>query len=64
MDQLSEALQDGVPSLKECSALQVEGSVKFSSENVFRGRVSVSNASTGDAIALPPGTYTDQNVAL
>jgi UDP-N-acetylglucosamine pyrophosphorylase len=58
VDQLDECTRGGVPSLKECAALSVRGLFRFRSDNVFRGRVRLENAS-GMACELPPGVYAD-----
>lgn len=58
VDQLDEKLAGGVPSLKECRQLVVRGPVLFSSGNVLRGRVSITNGSQQPR-TLPPGDYAD-----
>jgi UDP-N-acetylglucosamine pyrophosphorylase len=58
VDQLDEKLAGGVPSLKDCQELIVRGPVLFSSANVFRGKVSITNTSS-EPRALPPGEYHD-----
>lgn len=58
VDQLDVKLRDGVPSLKHCQELTVRGPVQFSSGNVFRGKVSITNTS-GQPRPLPPGEYQD-----
>ena len=60
---LDKALADGVPSLKECRELVVRGPVLFSSGNVFRGRVSITNRG-GDPRRLREGDYVDSQVDL
>ncbi len=56
VDQLETSLADGVPSLKECDALNVEGPISFSGGTVFRGRVTLRNSSPSPA-RLQPGLY-------
>jgi UDP-N-acetylglucosamine pyrophosphorylase len=63
VDQLEEKFGNGVPSLKNCQELIVRGPVLFNSENVLRGKVSVTNASN-ELRALPPGRYQDRSVEL
>ena len=58
VDQLDAKLTAGVPSLKECRELVVRGPVLFSSKNVFRGKVAITNPAN-EARALPAGVYTD-----
>jgi hypothetical protein len=58
VDQLNEKLIDGVPSLKDCRQLTVRGPVLFNSENIFQGKVSITNNST-EARSLPAGIYSD-----
>jgi UDP-N-acetylglucosamine pyrophosphorylase len=58
VDQLDERLADGVPSLKECNELNVQGSVAFSERNMFKGKVSIVNRSV-ETRSLPPGEYAD-----
>lgn len=58
VDQLEEKIKNGAPSLKDCSALTVRGPVLFSAENVFRGKVSVTNSSA-EAKLLRAGIYAD-----
>jgi UDP-N-acetylglucosamine pyrophosphorylase len=63
VDQLEEKLAKGVPSLKHCRELIVRGPVLFSSSNVFRGKVSVTNTSN-DPRALPAAEYQDCSIEL
>ena len=58
VDQLDDMLRAGVPSLRDCQELTVQGPVRLGPANVFRGRVSVVNE-TGEALTLPPGEYRD-----
>jgi UDP-N-acetylglucosamine pyrophosphorylase len=63
VDQLDERLSAGVPSLKHCLELTVEGSVAFDARNVLRGKVALVNPSTATK-ALPPGEYRDCRLVL
>jgi len=58
VDQLDAALADGVPSLAHCRELTVRGPVHLSSENIFRGKVTLTNPSATPK-SLPPGEYQD-----
>jgi UDP-N-acetylglucosamine pyrophosphorylase len=58
LDQLEEKISAGVPSLTNCTSLKVSGPVAFSSRNVFRGNVTLTNKSA-DVRPLPGGTYQD-----
>jgi len=63
VDELDAKLASGVPSLKNCQELIVRGPVLFNSGNVFRGKVSVTNASSQPR-NLPPGEYQDRSIEL
>ena len=63
VEQLDEKLRGGVPSLKDCSALSVCGPVSFSSGNIFRGKVTITNDSS-EPRPLPPGDYANSAIAL
>lgn len=56
IDQLDCHLQNGVPSMVNCQELSVRGSIDFSGDNIFKGKVKVENLS-GKPVALPAGTY-------
>ncbi len=58
VDQLKECLRGGVPSLKDCVSLTVQGPFHFRPDNVFRGRVRLENTSRLPC-ELPPGVYAD-----
>lgn len=58
VDQLEQALESGVPSLKDCQELTVRGPVRLGSTNTFRGKVTIMNTSTKPR-PLPPGVYQD-----
>jgi UDP-N-acetylglucosamine pyrophosphorylase len=63
VDQLDAALAEGVPSLRECSALTVSGPVHFAPGVHFAGTVTVTNLSSQPKI-LPTGHYCDTSMAL
>jgi len=63
VDQLEEALAEGVPSLEGCDSLKVDGPVRFCEDNCFRGDVHVRNGSRSP-VQLPPGTYESTTVRL
>jgi len=53
----------GVPSLKNCESIHVNGPLTFSSNIEFKGKVSVNNSS-GTIKKMPPGRYEDQEMFL
>lgn len=63
VDQLDASLRDGLPSLRNCRELVVRGPVLFNEQNVFRGKVTVTNRSSVPQ-TLPAGVYSDQVVEL
>lgn len=63
VDELDAALSAGVPSLKDCRELVVKGPVTFSAQNIFRGKVSVTNPGSAPR-ALAAGSYQDTAVSL
>jgi hypothetical protein len=63
VDQLDTACAAGIPSLRHCSELRVEGPVKFEDEVVLRGKVVVKNSSPAPA-HVKPGVYEDVTVDL
>lgn len=63
VDQLDALTLGGAPSLRDCDALTIKGPVQLSSLNVFRGRVTITNAGKA-AQPLPAGEYADQTVNL
>ena len=63
VDQLDAMTPGGAPSLVGCESLTVKGAVKFSSNNVFSGKVSVTSEATVPK-PLPGGKYEDQTVNL
>lgn len=63
LDQLEGAIKLGVPSLRRCRRLCVQGPVVFRSDNVFEGEVTILNPGTRP-LPLPPGTYRDQNFGI
>jgi UDP-N-acetylglucosamine pyrophosphorylase len=58
VDQLDALLGPGVPSLRDCQELTVNGPVLLGSAHSFRGKVTVIN-DTGKALPLPAGEYRD-----
>ena len=58
VEQLDEKLAGGVPSLKACHELTIQGPVLFNSGNVFSGKVRVSNP-VAEPRSLPAGEYRD-----
>jgi len=63
VEQLDQKLAGGVPSLKDCQELTMHGPVLFSGNNVFRGKVTVTNTS-GAPQQLPGGVYENREVRL
>lgn len=63
VDQLEAALAGGVPSLRACGNLRVDGPVVFSADVRFEGDVSIANH-TGTPLEIPAGTYRDQEIEL
>jgi UDP-N-acetylglucosamine pyrophosphorylase len=63
VDQLNEKLLNGVPSLKDCQELSVRGPVLFCSDNVFRGKVSITNPSSKPR-PLPASIYSNCSKVL
>jgi UDP-N-acetylglucosamine pyrophosphorylase len=63
VDQLDALTKAGVPSLRACDLLAVKGAVQFGSNNIFRGKVTVTNAASVPK-SLPAGEYTDQSVTM
>jgi UDP-N-acetylglucosamine pyrophosphorylase len=58
VDQLDDMLRAGVPSLRDCQELTVQGPVRLGFANAFRGKVTIING-TGESLTLPPGEYRD-----
>ena len=63
VDQLDEKLADGVPSLKDCRELIVRGPVLFHRQQVFQGRICITNRSERPA-RLAAGHYSDRSIEL
>jgi UDP-N-acetylglucosamine pyrophosphorylase len=63
VEQLDASLARGVPSLRACTDLTVNGPVLFGSDIAFKGKVQVSNGSS-EARELPAGEYRDRDVSL
>lgn len=62
VDQLDEKLR-GVPSLRNCEELAVQGSVLFESGTVFRGKLKITNRHP-TLRPLPAGDYEDCSIEL
>jgi UDP-N-acetylglucosamine pyrophosphorylase len=58
VDQLDSKLTGGVPSLKDCDTLSIQGPIQLSSANLFRGKVALKNPAPV-AKPLPAGEYQD-----
>lgn len=63
VDQLDTLTVAGAPSLRNCDSLTVKGAVQFNSRNVFRGRVTITNADAA-AKPLPAGEYADKTMTV
>jgi UDP-N-acetylglucosamine pyrophosphorylase len=59
VDGLEDLIVQGVPSLRDCSALKVRGAVRLSSKLIFRGSVGILNSGQAPVV-VPPGTYQDR----
>ncbi len=63
VDQFDARTAGGVPSLKRCRELTVQGPVSFDGNSTFVGSVTIENP--GDrAVPLPGGEYRDETVSL
>jgi len=62
VDALDTLIPNGVPSLKECASLKVEGPMEFASGVVIKGKVVLKNA--GEKKVVPARTYQDETVEL
>lgn len=62
VDQL-EAKLLGVPSLKQCRHLQVQGPINFSPGVIFKGKVALTN-SNGTPATLPAGIYENTSLVI
>ena len=58
VDQLDALTPGGAPSLLNCESLTVKGAVEFSAKNVFKGKVTVTNAVSAPK-SLAAGEYAD-----
>jgi len=62
-DLLEERFQAGVPSLKDCDALTVNGDVRFEQDVVIRGTATISNSGSRPAV-IRAGTVVDRDMML
>ncbi|MFV0337582.1 MAG: UTP--glucose-1-phosphate uridylyltransferase [Chthoniobacterales bacterium] len=58
VDQLEQAVESEVPSLRKCKSLEVSGPVFFESGSIFEGEIKIINPSS-ERKKLPAKTYTD-----
>ena len=63
VDKLDALTKDGVPSLLDCESLTVRGAVQLSSEIIFRGNVTITNAGPSPK-PLAPGEYADLSISV
>ncbi|CAE7878999.1 UTP--glucose-1-phosphate uridylyltransferase [Symbiodinium microadriaticum] len=63
VDALDTLIPNGVPSLKECVSLKVEGKVEFANGVVVKGKVTIKNSSDEKKI-VPTKVYQDETVEL
>jgi UTP--glucose-1-phosphate uridylyltransferase len=63
IDQLDVLTARGIPSLRHCRSLKVEGPMTFCGKVIFCGNITVINA-TGEEKKLCPGNYCDQQIEL
>jgi UDP-N-acetylglucosamine pyrophosphorylase len=63
VDQLDACLTSGVPSLLGCERLEIRGPVQFEPGVIFKGKVTIENASAERQV-VSAGTYADQTVEL
>lgn len=61
IDRLEEALATGIPSLRECDLLRVNGKFQFTSDVIFRGQVHLENRGV-NPVQLAPGIYENQTI--
>jgi len=61
VDALDSLIPKGVPSLKECNSLKIEGPMEFAAGVVIKGDVTIKSTQKK---TVPEGTYKDQVVAL
>jgi len=63
VDQVEAALAAGVPSLKGCRSLRIDGPVTFAPGTIFAGDVKISNPGS-TARQVPAGVYRDETISL
>lgn len=63
VDQLEAMIAQGVPSLKDCERLEIQGPVRFAPSVELRGQVKISNRAH-EIREVPSGAYTDKAIDL
>merc|ERR1712216_861108 len=63
VDAMDTLIPNGVPSLKNCNKLVIEGEVEFAAGVVFTGAVTIKNAGEGKK-TVAAGTYSDTTIEL
>merc|ERR1711948_234745 len=63
VDAMDTIIPNGVPSLKDCTKLKIEGEVEFSAGVILKGSVTIKNSSDGKKV-VEAGTYEDTTVEL
>merc|ERR1711920_530072 len=63
VDSMDTIIPNGVPSLKDCTKLTIEGEVEFSAGVILKGSVTIKNTSDGKKV-VEAGTYEDTTVEL
>ena len=63
IDQFDQRFPEGVPSLKDCESLTVQGDVRFQGQVVIRGNVRITNHGPGQAV-IEKGTIIDRDVTF
>lgn len=61
VDAMDSLIPNGVPSLKDCNSLQIEGPMEFAAGVVIKGDVTIKSIQKG---TVPQGTYKDQVITL
>ena len=63
IDQFDERFPEGVPSLKDCESLTIEGDVRFQDRVTINGNVRITNPGPAQAV-VKSGTIIDKDVAF